>query len=122
MDAEMDGGPIQGPSSVPMGSDMGSRAHRRRDSRAWTDAVEDDELGISPTERIRYEVTIPTWEDGEVLDGVGKEMMPNQAPKMRLMVSLPPTYPNSSPPQLQLLGRYLGSFAIDAGLCEFWQW
>jgi hypothetical protein len=36
---------------------------------------------------------------------------------MRVMVSLPPTYPNSSPPQLQLLGRYLGDFAIDTDLC-----
>lgn len=31
-------------------------------------------------------------------------------------MSLPPTYPTSSSPQLQLLSRYIGAFAIDAGL------
>ncbi len=31
-------------------------------------------------------------------------------------MSLPPTYPVSSPPQLQLLSRYIGAFSADANL------
>ncbi len=86
---------------------------------SWDDAVFDNDYGLSTGDRIRYEVTIPAWEEGEMLDGVKAEVMPEKAPRMRVLVSLPPTYPNSSPPQLQLLGRYLGSFSIDAGLCRF---
>jgi hypothetical protein len=52
-----------------------------------------------------------------VLDGMKLEDMPSEIPHMRVLVSLPPTYPNSAP-QLQLLGRYMGSFGIDAGLCK----
>lgn len=33
-----------------------------------------------------------------------------------LLVSLPPTYPSSSPPQLQLLSRYIGPYGVDAPL------
>ena len=33
-----------------------------------------------------------------------------------MLVSLPPTYPSSSPPQLQLLSRYIGAFGADSGL------
>lgn len=87
-------------------------------SQPWTDAVFDEEWGLSSGERIRYELTVPAWDEGDVLDGVAIEDMPEVPPKMRVLVSLPPTYPNSSPPQLQLLGRYLGNFSIDAGLCE----
>jgi hypothetical protein len=95
-----------------------SNESRKRDSQAWTDALKDYNLGLSPTERIRYEVTIPAWEVGESLAGVDEADTPPTPPDLRVLVSLPPTYPNSSPPQLQLLGRYLGSFPIDAGLCE----
>lgn len=35
---------------------------------------------------------------------------------MRLLVSLPAAYPLSSPPQLQLLSRYVGAFGADSGL------
>ena len=34
----------------------------------------------------------------------------------RLCVSIPPTYPEESPPQLQLLSRYIGNFGVDADL------
>ena len=34
----------------------------------------------------------------------------------QILVSLPPTYPDSSPPQLQLLSRYIGAFQVDATL------
>jgi hypothetical protein len=53
-----------------------------------------------------------------VLDGIAVDDMPSEIPFMRVLVSLPPTYPTSAPPQIQLLGRYMGSFGIDAGLCE----
>ncbi|WVQ97831.1 hypothetical protein IAU59_004946 [Kwoniella sp. CBS 9459] len=102
------GGTMEGLSSVKM--------EKGRDSQQWNDAVWDAELGFTPGERIRYEITLPVWEEGEELDGVDKDVVPDQPPTMRVLVSLPPTYPNSSPPQLQLLGRYLGSFSIDSGL------
>ncbi|KAF7775816.1 hypothetical protein Agabi119p4_4209 [Agaricus bisporus var. burnettii] len=35
---------------------------------------------------------------------------------VKLLVSLPATYPVSSPPQLQLLSRYLGAFGADSNL------
>jgi len=35
---------------------------------------------------------------------------------IRVLVSLPRTYPSSSPPQLQLLTRYIGAFGADADL------
>jgi len=90
----------------------------KRDSRAWLDALKDYNSGLVPTERIRYEVIIPAWEAGEKLDGVEEDLIPDTPPLLRVLVSLPPTYPDSSPPQLQLLGRYVGNFPIDAGLCE----
>ncbi|KAF8638607.1 hypothetical protein AX17_002148 [Amanita inopinata Kibby_2008] len=35
---------------------------------------------------------------------------------LRVLVSLPPTYPSSSPPQLQLLSRYIGPYGADSAL------
>lgn len=35
---------------------------------------------------------------------------------IRVLVSLPQTYPSTSPPQLQLLSLYIGAFGVDAGL------
>lgn len=35
---------------------------------------------------------------------------------IRVLVSIPPTYPSSSPPQLQLLSRYIGAFGVDTSL------
>lgn len=89
----------------------------KRASQSWNDAVFDASIW-TPGERIRYEINIPVWEQGEVLEGIKEEDMPSEIPTMRVLVSLPPTYPSSAPPQLQLLGRYMGSFGIDAGLCE----
>lgn len=36
--------------------------------------------------------------------------------QIRILVSLPSSYPGSSPPQLQLLSRYIGPFSVDAQL------
>jgi hypothetical protein len=35
---------------------------------------------------------------------------------IRILVSIPPTYPSSSSPQLQLLSRYIGAFGVDSSL------
>lgn len=35
---------------------------------------------------------------------------------IRTLVSIPPTYPSSTPPQLQLLSRYIGPFGVDSSL------
>ncbi|PPQ63152.1 hypothetical protein CVT24_005792 [Panaeolus cyanescens] len=41
---------------------------------------------------------------------------PHEDVSLKVLVSLPPTYPKSSPPQLQLLSRYIGAFGADSGL------
>ncbi|WRT65005.1 uncharacterized protein IL334_001946 [Kwoniella shivajii] len=105
-----------------VGMSTGSaKMERRINSQQYTDAIWDFEtIGFTPGERIRYEITIPIWEKGESLEGLDNSTtnvdVQDNPPIMRVLVSLPPTYPNSSPPQLQLLGRYLGNFGIDSGL------
>ncbi|KAH7887447.1 hypothetical protein F5I97DRAFT_1925899 [Phlebopus sp. FC_14] len=56
----------------------------------------------STSETIRYVVSLnlPSHEDVAI----------------RILVSLPSSYPASSPPQLQLLSRYIGAFGVDASL------
>ncbi|KAG0703889.1 hypothetical protein DFH29DRAFT_914567 [Suillus ampliporus] len=56
----------------------------------------------SASDAIRYEVSLnlPSHEDISI----------------RILVSIPPTYPASSPPQLQLLSRYIGAFGVDSSL------
>lgn len=51
---------------------------------------------------IRYEVSLnlPSHEDISI----------------RILVSIPPTYPASNSPQLQLLSRYIGAFGVDSSL------
>jgi len=41
---------------------------------------------------------------------------PSISHPLTLLVSLPPSYPASSPPQLQLLSRYVGPYGVDASL------
>ncbi|KAI0005048.1 UPF0029-domain-containing protein [Russula compacta] len=41
---------------------------------------------------------------------------PHDAMSLQVLVSLPPSYPAMSPPQLQLLSRYIGAFGVDADL------
>ncbi|KAF9459770.1 imprinted and ancient [Collybia nuda] len=41
---------------------------------------------------------------------------PHDEITVRVLVSIPPTYPVSSPPQLQLLSRYIGAFGADSAL------
>ncbi|WVO16755.1 hypothetical protein L204_104439 [Cryptococcus depauperatus] len=78
--------------------------------------VNSTEIDFSPGERIRYEMRLPIWEEGETLEGVKIDVLPTTAPIMRILVNLPPTYPHNNPPQLQLMNKYLGNFAIDSQL------
>ncbi|KAJ6624182.1 imprinted and ancient [Mycena sp. CBHHK59/15] len=41
---------------------------------------------------------------------------PHEDVSIRVLVSLPDTYPDAAPPQLQLLSRYIGAFGADAAL------
>jgi hypothetical protein len=43
-------------------------------------------------------------------------LSPHGGVTFRILVSLPQTYPDSSPPQLQLLSIYIGAFQVDAAL------
>ncbi|KAI0034088.1 ribosomal protein S5 domain 2-type protein [Vararia minispora EC-137] len=52
---------------------------------------------------VRYEVTLSL-------------PPPHEDIAFHVLVSLPPSYPSTSPPQLQLLSRYIGSFGVDADL------
>ncbi|KAL7411588.1 ribosomal protein S5 domain 2-type protein [Mrakia frigida] len=53
--------------------------------------------------KLRYEAVLPLPENEDV--------------KVSVLVTIPPGYPESeSPPQLQLLDRYVGDFGVDSGL------
>lgn len=68
--------------------------------------------------RVRLEISLPAWE-GSLTGAVGDDEEP---PALRVLVTLRDGYPGTLAPQLQLLGLYLGSYPIDAGLCELpWQ-
>ncbi|KAG9074328.1 eIF2 kinase Gcn2p negative regulator, partial [Ceratobasidium sp. UAMH 11750] len=41
---------------------------------------------------------------------------PHEDVSLHILVTMPPSYPASSPPQLQLLSRYIGAFSVDPGL------
>ncbi|KAF9006715.1 imprinted and ancient [Cyathus striatus] len=41
---------------------------------------------------------------------------PHEDISVSILISVPPTYPVSSPPQLQLLSRYIGAFGADSNL------
>ncbi|KIL70366.1 hypothetical protein M378DRAFT_619358 [Amanita muscaria Koide BX008] len=58
------------------------------------------------SDTIRYTVTLSLPYDGT----------PDEPITLRVLVSLPPTYPSSSPPQLQLLSKYVGNFGADSAL------
>jgi hypothetical protein len=41
---------------------------------------------------------------------------PYEDVSLKILVSLPPSYPSTSPPQLQLLSKYIGAFGADSDL------
>ncbi|KAI0340799.1 imprinted and ancient [Trametopsis cervina] len=57
----------------------------------------------TPSDKVRYEVVLRLATDEEET-------------ACTVLVSLPSTYPASSPPQLQLLSRYIGPFGVDSTL------
>ncbi|KAL1409756.1 hypothetical protein Q8F55_003753 [Vanrija albida] len=59
---------------------------------------------LEPGPRVRLEISLPAWEGDDA------------APTLRVLVTLREGYPAQLAPQLQLLGLYLGPYAIDAGL------
>ncbi|VDC07326.1 unnamed protein product [Peniophora sp. CBMAI 1063] len=71
---------------------------------SWTPATEHEHAAYGAKEGVvRYQVNLSL-------------SPPHQDVSLRILVSLPPTYPSSSPPQLQLLSRYIGAFGVDAEL------
>jgi len=52
---------------------------------------------------VRYQVTLSL-------------LPPHDAISLQVLVTLPHSYPATSPPQLQLLSRYIGAFGVDADL------
>lgn len=58
--------------------------------------------------------------EGRVLIGPIRTRLPpphdSLENRFRVLVSLPRTYPSSSPPQFQLLSRYIGPFSVDTDL------
>lgn len=75
------------------------RLHHPSPSRPGTPAS-----SSSGSDRVRFVVTLQP-EDGTT-------------PEIEVLVSLPEEYPEYAP-TLQLLGKYVGSYAVDAGLCEY---
>ncbi|KAF8897923.1 imprinted and ancient [Infundibulicybe gibba] len=71
--------------------------------RTWHPPANDSRRRSEDVATIRYEVSLSL-------------PSPHEDVAIRVLVSLPPTYPVSSPPQLQLLSRYIGAFAVDSGL------
>ncbi|KAG6820684.1 hypothetical protein H0H93_013202 [Arthromyces matolae] len=59
--------------------------------------------GTGTEDSIRYEVELSL-------------LSPHEDVSIKILVSVPPFYPTSSPPQLQLLSRYVGAFSADSGL------
>lgn len=41
---------------------------------------------------------------------------PHQSAELRILVTIPASYPSTSPPQLQLLSRYVGDYSVDASI------
>ncbi|KZV76062.1 UPF0029-domain-containing protein [Peniophora sp. CONT] len=70
----------------------------------WTPATEHEHATYSSKEGVvRYEVNLSF-------------SPPHEDIALRILVSLPSTYPAFSPPQLQLLSRYIGAFGVDSDL------
>ncbi|KAJ9107490.1 hypothetical protein QFC21_000944 [Naganishia friedmannii] len=90
--------------------------------------VNDELVNLAAGKRLRYEIVLPlfapddpSWRETQhrisLLDSVPiDEDDASPPPLLRILVSLGPHYPSTAPPQLQLLGRYIGQFSMDADL------
>lgn len=83
----------------------------------------DDLIALSLSERLAYEIVLPLFPDSiseseiaAASTSTDNDPLTRSEATVRLLVSLAPTYPESSAPQIQLLGRYLGRFRIDDAL------
>ncbi|KAJ9123267.1 hypothetical protein QFC22_001465 [Naganishia vaughanmartiniae] len=90
--------------------------------------VNDELVNLAAGKRLRYEIVLPlfapddpSWRETQhrisLFDSVPiDEDDASPPPLLRILVSLGPHYPSTAPPQLQLLGRYIGQFSMDADL------
>lgn len=90
--------------------------------------VNDELVNLAAGKRLRYEIVLPlfapddpSWRETQhrisSFDSVSiDENEATPPPLLRILVSLGPHYPSTTPPQLQLLGRYIGQFSMDADL------
>ena len=90
--------------------------------------VNEELVNLAAGHRLRYEVVLPlfapddpSWTETQArLNAIESipvdENEPSSPPQLRILVSIGPKYPETVPPQLQLLGRYVGQFSIDADL------
>lgn len=90
--------------------------------------VNDELVNLAAGLRLRYELVLPlfapddpVWKETQerlgAMDSVAVDQdEPATPPPLRILVSLGPRYPVTTPPQLQLLGRYVGQFSMDADL------
>lgn len=87
--------------------------------------VNDELVNLAAGHRLRYELVLPlfapddpVWTETQArLGAVAAEHdEPASPPLLRILVSLGPRYPDTTPPQLQLLGRYVGQFSMDPDL------
>jgi len=59
--------------------------------------------GLMSSDTVRYQVSLNL-------------LPPHDEVSLQVLISLPSSYPETSPPQLQLLSRYIGPFGVDADL------
>ncbi|KAJ8483020.1 hypothetical protein ONZ51_g4980 [Trametes cubensis] len=77
-------------------------------SRSGSQSPDREVQSVNGTEpgTIRYEVTLS-------IEAPPSDTAEESSHQIIVLVSLPPTYPASSPPQLQLLSRYIGPGAVE---------
>ncbi|KAG9123921.1 succinate semialdehyde dehydrogenase NADP+ linked [Ceratobasidium sp. 392] len=68
--------------------------------RVWPISLSHPDSGFS---KIRFEI-------------ITSLQSPHEDVSLHLLITMPPSYPASSAPQLQLLSRYVGAFSVDPGL------
>jgi hypothetical protein len=90
--------------------------------------VNEEMVNLAAGHRLRYEVVLPlfapddpSWTETQSrineIESIPVDVNePTPPPQLRILVSIGPRYPQAVPPQLQLLGRYVGQFSIDADL------
>ncbi|KAK7470209.1 hypothetical protein VKT23_001645 [Stygiomarasmius scandens] len=93
------------PEREPVGSELEvlKSIYGPESIRIWESADEDRPSRTPENDTIRYQVVL----------GLPS---PYDDVKVKVLVSLPTTYPASSAPQLQLLSRYIGAFGVDSTL------